>query len=81
MRWSERILNELAFPIHLEGDNMSDEIGGSIVHGKTNVVVAQFKGKLTNAEWEEFKECIAACLKRYQGRVSFEVKGSKPPQP
>jgi hypothetical protein len=60
---------------------MSDEIGGSIYHGKSNVVVAQFKGKLTKAEWEEFKECLNACIKRYQGRVTVELKGSKPPRP
>jgi hypothetical protein len=58
---------------------MSDEIGGSIFHGTTNVVVVQLKGKLTAAEWEEFKECLTACVKRFQGRVTVDVKGTKSP--
>lgn len=58
---------------------MSDEISGSIVHGKTDVVVVELKGKLTAAEWEEFRECLTACLKRYQNKVTVSVRARKAP--
>jgi hypothetical protein len=66
-------------PSILEGEKMSDEISGSVNYGTTSVVLVQLKGKLTAAEWEEFKECLTACVKRYQGRVTVEIKGSKSP--
>jgi hypothetical protein len=56
---------------------MSDKIGGGITYGKEGKkVTVEFKGKLTKAEWEEFKERLKELVKHYGNKISVTGWGS-----
>jgi hypothetical protein len=44
------------------------------------LIKLEVSGKLSDAEWEEFRECVAACVKRYGKKLKLSFTQPRSPR-